>query len=133
MEPIISPWLIYFIGVSDSIVRASGMVAFISALILVVVLGFYMYHEIESSYTTGREKEMNVKLSSLSGRASKFLGIVFAVSFFASVFTPDKNTLISMVVANIVTVDNIQGANEFVKTNVQDYINMLTDAINKVK
>ena len=37
------------------------------------------------------------------------------------------------VVANIVTVDNIQGANEFVKTNVQDYINMLTDAINKVK
>ena len=57
MEPIISPWLIYFIGVSDSVVRASG----------------------------------------------------------------------------IVTVDNIHGANEFVKTNVQDYVNMLTDAINKVK
>lgn len=133
MEPIISPWLIYFIGVSDSIVRASGMVAFISALILVVTLGLYMYNEIESSYTTGREKEISVKLSSLSGRASKFLGVVFAVSFFVSIFTPDKNTLISMVVANIVTVDNIQGANEFVKTNVQDYINMLTDAINKVK
>lgn len=133
MEPIISPWLIYFIGVSDNVVRISGMVAFISALILVATLGLYMYYEIESSYTTGRVNEMHVKLSSLSGRASKFFGIVFAVSFFVTIFTPDKHTLISMVVANIVTVDNIHGANEFVKTNVQDYVNMLTDAINKVK
>lgn len=55
------------------------------------------------------------------------------VSFVLQAFIPDKETLIAMAVANIVTVDNIQGANEFVKTNVQDYINMLTDAINKVK
>ena len=133
MEPIVSPWLVYFIGVSNSVVHASSMVAFISALILIVTLGFYAYHEIECTYTTGREKEMNIRFSSLSKKASKFLGVVFAVSFFVSIFMPDKNTLIGMVVANIVTVDNIQGANEFVKTNVQDYINMLTDAINKVK
>lgn len=38
-----------------------------------------------------------------------------------------------MAVANIVTPENIQGANDFVKTNVQDYINMIVDGINKVK
>lgn len=55
------------------------------------------------------------------------------VSFLLQAFIPDKDTLIAMAVANVVTVDNIQGANAFVKTNVQDYINMITDAINKVK
>ena len=55
------------------------------------------------------------------------------VSFMLQAFIPDKDTLIAMAVANIVTVDNLQGANDFVKTNVQDYVNMIVEAVNKVK
>ena len=29
--------------------------------------------------------------------------------------------------------DNIQGANDFIKSNVQDYVNMIVEAVNKVK
>lgn len=63
----------------------------------------------------------------------KIIVPITVIPFLVQAFIPDKDTLIAIAVANIVTVDNIQGANEFVKTNVQDYINMLTDAINKVK
>lgn len=38
-----------------------------------------------------------------------------------------------MAVANMVTVDNIKNANDFVKSNVQDYVNMIVEAVNKVK
>ena len=134
MEPIISPWMIYFIGIADSIRQTSNMLAFISSLCCIVSLGFYTFHVVNMPYIIDdKEREAYTKLVKASKLASKFLGILFVTTLLLSVFVPNKQMLISMAVANIVTPENIQGANDFVKTNVQDYINMIVDGINKVK
>lgn len=110
------------------------MLAFISSLCCIVSLGFYTFHVVNMPYIIDdKEREAYTKLVKASKLASKFLGILFVTTLLLSVFVPNKQVLISMAVANIVTPENIQGANDFVKTNVQDYINMIVDGINKVK
>ena len=133
MEPIISPLLIYFIGIADSVRQTANMLAFVSSMCCLLCLGFYFYHAGNSLYSDGIEKEAGIKIAKASKIASKFMGVVFVVTLLLSVFVPSKQVLISMAVANIVTVDNIKGANDFVKSNVQDYVNMIVEAVNKVK
>lgn len=132
MEPIISPWLIYLAGIVNPLKFALGLIAFLG-FIACFIFGGYYYIE---SPCDGCGDEYNRKAEAKQKGALKVIKIIVpitVISFLVQAFIPDKDTLIAIAVANIVTVDNIQGANEFVKTNVQDYINMLTDAINKVK
>lgn len=132
MEPIISPWLIYLAGIVNPLKFTLGLIAFLG-FIACFIFGSYYYIE---QPCNGCGDEYNRKAEAKQKGTLKVIKIIVqitVVSFLVQAFIPDKDTLIAMAVANIVTVDNIQGANEFVKTNVQDYINMLTDAINKVK
>lgn len=132
MEPIISPWLIYLAGIVNPLKFALGLIAFLGFIACFIFGGYYY---IESPYD-GFGDEYNRKAEAKQKGVLKVIKIIVpitVISFLVQAFIPDKDTLIAIAVANIVTVDNIQGANEFVKTNVQDYINMLTDAINKVK
>lgn len=132
MEPIISPWLIYLAGIVNPLKFALGLIAFIG-FIVCFVLGCIYYTE-GPCYGFGEERIRKAeRKQAVALKLMKVVAPITLVSFLAQVFIPDKDTLIAITIANIVTVDNIQGANEFVKTNVQDYINMLTDAINKVK
>lgn len=132
MEPIISPWLIYLAGIVNPLKFALGLIAFIGATALFVIGGLYYcyspYEGCRDEYRKRAEAKQNGAL-----KLMKIIAPVTVISFLVQAFIPDKDTLIAIAVANIVTIDNIQGANEFVKANVQDYINMLTDAINKVK
>lgn len=132
MEPIISPWLIYLAGIVNPLKFTLGLIAFVGFIACFIFGGYYYTKQ----PCDGCGDEYNRKAEAKQKGALKVIKIiapVTVVSFLVQAFIPDKDTLIAMAVANIVTVDNIQGANEFVKTNVQDYINMLTDAINKVK
>ena len=132
MEPIISPWFIYFAGIVNPLKFALGLIAFFGFIACFIIGGYYY---IESP-CDGCSNEDNQKAAAKQRGALKLMKIVGPVtlaSFLIQAFIPDKDTLIAIAVANIVTVHNIQGANEFVKANVQDYINMLTDAINKVR
>lgn len=54
-------------------------------------------------------------------------------SFVIQTFIPSKETMIAMIVANYITPDNLHGANEVIKSNLQDYINIIVEGINKVK
>ena len=132
MEPIISPWLIYLAGIVNPLKFTLGLIAFLG-FIACFIFGGYYYIEPPCD---GCGDEYNRKAEAKQKGVLKVIKIIVpitVISFLVQAFIPDKDTLIAIAVANIVTVDNIQGANEFVKTNVQDYINMLTDAINKVK
>lgn len=132
MEPIISPWLIYLAGIVNPLKASLSFVACVGFISWFVVGGYYYV----CSPCDGCSEEYNRKQENKQRGLWKMLKVIVPItvaSFILQAFLPDKETLIAMAVANIVTVDNIQGANEFVKTNVQDYINMLTDAINKVK
>ena len=46
---------------------------------------------------------------------------------------PSKETLITVLIANVITPDNINMSNEIVKHNIQDYVNIIVDGINKTK
>jgi len=48
-------------------------------------------------------------------------------------FIPSRDVMIAMVVSSYITPDNLYGANEVVKSNLQDYVNIIVEAINKVK
>lgn len=132
MEPIISPWLIYLAGIVNPLKFALCLIAFIGFIATFIAGGFYYccspYDGCREEYRKQAEAKQNGALKLI-----KIIVPITVISFLVQAFIPDKDTLIAIAVANIVTVDNIQGANEFVKTNVQDYINMLTDAVNKVK
>lgn len=132
MEPIINPWLIYLAGIVNPLKFALGLIAFLGFIACFIFCGYYYINQ----PCDGCGDEYNRKAEAKQKGALKVIKIIAPVTvvlFLVQAFIPDKDTLIAIAVANIVTVDNIQGANEFVKTNVQDYINMLTDAINKVK
>ena len=132
MEPIISPWLIYLAGIVNPLKFALGLIAFIG-FIVCFVIGCIYYIE-GPCYGFGEESIRKAeRKQAVALKLMKVIAPITLVSFLVQVFIPDKDTLIAITIANIVTVDNIQGANEFVKTNVHDYIDMLTDAINKVK
>ena len=132
MEPIISPWLIYLAVIANPLKFSLGLIAFFCAIACFIIGGYYFIESPwEGCSTIERHRAEAKQKASL--KLIKIVIPVTFVSFLLQAFIPDKDTLIAMAVANVVTVDNIQGANAFVKTNVQDYINMITDAINKVK
>lgn len=132
MEPIISPWFIYLAGIVNPLKFSLGLIAFFCAIACFIICCYYFIESPwEGCSTIERQRAEAKQKASL--KLIKIVIPVTFVSFLLQVFIPDKDTMIAMAVANVVTVDNIQGANAFVKTNVQDYINMITDAINKVK
>ena len=132
MEPIISPWLIYLAGIVNPLKFALGLIAFLGFITCFIFGGYYYIKQPCDGCGDEYNRKAEAKQKG-SLKVIKIIAPITVVSFLVQAFIPDKDTLIAIAVANIVTVDNIQGVNEFVKTNVQDYINMLTDAINKVK
>lgn len=133
MEPIISPWFIYFAGLVDPLKCALGLVSCVGFLALVIaVLAYFMNDPRQGTgspeFKRGLETNQRVAL-----RCLRVALVITVTSFTLQTIIPNKQTMIAMAVANMVTIDNIQGANDFVKSNVQDYVNMIVEAVNKVK
>lgn len=61
------------------------------------------------------------------------LFIVFAVSALITVLVPTKDTMYKMLIASYVTTDNIQIVNDAIKTNLQDYLNMLGETVKNMR
>ena len=132
MEPIVSPWFVYFAGVVNQLKLALMFVSLIGLVCCFAAIVKYnsnqAYRGCSETYAQQCTAAQNVAIGYL-----KLSAIVTLVTCLLSVLIPDKDTMIAIAVANLVTVDNVNGANEFVKTNVQDYINMIVNAVNQVK
>lgn len=59
--------------------------------------------------------------------------ILAVINLIIAIIIPTKETIISMIVASYITPDNLNMANELVKSNLNDYINIITNGINQVK
>lgn len=57
--------------------------------------------------------------------------ILTIFSFICIVFIPSKEMLIAMFSSSYVTPDNINTANEVFKNNLNDYVNIIANAIKK--
>lgn len=132
MEHIISPWSVYLIGVLPSIKAVAGFITVILIFTILMAICFRQCNGIDK-WDTEEEANFKRETNQVLLQTIKWSFIAIIVSGAIFVLTPDRETMIAMVVANIVTIDNINTTNEFVKTNVQDYINMIVDAVNKVK
>jgi hypothetical protein len=116
MEPIINPWLVYFASITDSIVAASFIFTSIVTVAFLFLLGFYIGVKIEEG--EGRETKI---LRAWSIRS----GIAALVFLLITVFTPSRNTIIAMTVANAITPNAIEAAADVGK----DVVDYLTESI----
>ena len=99
MEPIISPWLIYFIGIADSLKETFEALTVISLIGLVIsVVGVLVVKYCEDFDDEFLPMWRKIK------RVSLFLFIPFV---FLYLFIPSRNTIIGMVVVKHITSDNV--------------------------
>lgn len=112
MNPIISPWLIYFAELADSINMTFLFVALIAFIIMAFAFIPYMDNKKDETLKQCLKKSF----------------IWFCISIAIVVITPSKDTVYTMVVLDNVTTYNIQAIGKTGK-DVVDYI---TEQIDKV-
>lgn len=123
MEPIISPWTIYLINLTCNI---SQLLCTISTICAIFSAGAILIIILDSC-----EPDEEVRC-----KCTKFLKYSIPTIFIAitiNTFIPSRDVMIAMIVSNYITPDNLYGANEAIKANLQDYINMVVESMNKVK
>lgn len=62
-----------------------------------------------------------------------FIALAFVVSLLIIILVPTKDAMYKMLIASYVTTDNIQIVNEAIKTNIQDYLNMLGETVKNMR
>lgn len=148
MEPIISPWAIFWL---QALINLDGFnhfafffVLFFDALWLfnfIITKGaideYNSYLEVgykELNYTSMSKEEeyLNAKKEMELLNKLKIPLIVLSIfSFLCIIFIPSKEMMIVIIASNYVTPDNINTANEVFKTNLNDYVNIIANAIKK--
>lgn len=110
MKPIISPWVFYWIDVFKNIDCLCDIALLVGGIILgVCILILPIILDIFSDYT---KMLFNIL---------KKVAIAFVVFAIVGTFIPSKETMYTMLVAQNVTVENIEIATETIKDSV-DYI-----------
>ena len=112
MNPIISPWLIYFAELADSINTTFLFVVWIAFIIMAFAFIPYMDNKKDETLKQCLKKSF----------------IWFCISIAIVAITPSKDTVYTMVVLDNVTTDSIQAIGKTGK-DVVDYI---TDQIDKI-
>lgn len=124
MEPIISPWLVYFISISTSIKAVFATITIIS---LVITFFIILYNFIEED---SMDRLYDSETKKLDSSFKKLIAFIIFSSILAT-FIPTKETIIAMYIANMITPDNLNLANEVFKSNLKDYLDIVTNSLNK--
>lgn len=116
MEPIISPWVFYLIGVVDKL--HTGLLVFMAICVGVFVLMGLEYMDFCS---TEKQKEQYAKTATI-------VVVLFLVAGIVSIFVPDETVLYKMLTASYLTPDNIGAA----QNNVVDFVGKIAEQLEKV-
>lgn len=148
MEPIISPWTIFWLQALINLDKlnqfAFFIILFLDALWLfnfIVIkdaidkYNSYLevgYKELNYTIMSKEEEYLNAKKEMDLLKKFKIPLIVLTIfSFLCVVFIPSKEMMIAIIASSYVTPDNINAANEVFKSNLNDYVNIIADAIKK--
>lgn len=148
MEPIISPWTIFWLQALINLDKlnqfAFFVILFLDALWLfnfIAIKGaidkYNSYLEIgykELNYTSMSKEEEYLNAKKEMDLLKKFkipLIVLTTFSFLCIIFIPSKEMMIAIIASSYVTPDNINAANEVFKANLNDYVNIIADAIKK--
>lgn len=148
MEPIINPWTIFWLQALINLDKlnqfAFFIILFLDALWLFNFIAiksaidkYNSYLEVgykELNYTSMSKEEeyLNAKKEmDLLKKIKIPLIVLTTFSFLCIIFIPSKEMMIAIIASSYVTPDNINAANEVFKANLNDYVNIIADAIKK--
>lgn len=148
MEPIINPWTIFWLQALINLDKlnqfAFFIILFLDALWLfnfIVIKDaidkYNSYFEVgykELNYTSMSKEEEYLNAKKEMDLLKKFkipLIVLSIFSFLCIIFIPSKEMMIAIIASSYVTPDNINAANEVFKANLNDYVNIIADAIKK--
>ena len=148
MDPIINPWTIFWLQVLINLDKlnqfAFFIILFLDALWLfnfIVIKDaidkYNSYLEVgykELNYTSMSKEEEYLNAKKEMDLLKKFkipLIVLTIFSFLCIIFIPSKEMMIAIIASSYVTPDNINAANEVFKANLNDYVNIIADAIKK--
>ena len=118
--PIINPMYLYLIEVLHNLDVFNQAVFIISSIITVVLVVIY-----PEAVKNGDDKEVK--------KYARICGFIWLLSLIICVFIPTKDAMYKMLIASYVTTDNIQTVNDAIKTNLQDYLNMLGETVKNMR
>lgn len=101
MEPIISPWVIYALPLVDTLISVLSLVSMLTMSALII-----LYIDNDFREDTGTT-------------IVKGVWAVFIISTLLAIFIPNKETLTAMYIANQVTPDNLNHAQEIITTIIK--------------
>lgn len=107
MEPVVSPFLIYLVYVVDWVKLSA--------------IGLAMTSLIASSFFYSIDESKYCKIAAIFG----------AIMIVIGIFTPTRDAMVAMIVSQYITPENLNIANETIKTNMKDYVEILVHVINK--
>lgn len=119
--PIINPMYLYLIEVLHNLDVINNIIFIVLTFITFVTGVMYIIDD----YTQEQLKPHKGKIIALFA--------VFLISGMIAVLVPTKDTMYKMLIAGYVTTDNIQIVNEAIKTNLQDYLNMLGETVKNMR
>lgn len=148
MEPIINPWTIFWLQALINLDKlnqfAFFIILFLDALWLfnfIVIKDaidkYNSYLEVgykKLNYTSMSKEEEYLNAKKEMDLLKKFkipLIVLTIFSFLCIIFIPSKEMMIAIIASSYVTPDNINAANEVFKSNLNDYVNIIADAIKK--
>lgn len=123
-EPIVSPILVYLIGVCDAVSTGATVVAVFGAIFGTVVLIFVSLEELESL------EELD--FGEFNKTIAKFLKMLFCITCLCALlalFTPSRETAIAMLVAKNVTPETIRLAGKTVTESVEIITKTILQAV----
>lgn len=99
MEPIINPWIIYALPLVDTLIAVLSVVSMLAMATLIIL------------YIDDDDFRKDTGTTIVKG-----VWAVFIISTLLAIFIPNKETLIAMYVANQITPDNLNHAQEIITT-----------------
>ena len=133
MDPIVSPWLIYLISVINSIRIFAFILGLVFSIPLLIYFVYDFFNCINENILFTYQLDEYEELKKRNSKQIKKYFILCLTFILVGLLIPSKETLITMLIANVITPDNINMSNELIKHNVQDYVNIIVDGINKTK
>lgn len=118
MTPVISPWVFYWLSVSDGIggVLTTLLISCGLITIFFIVKGFA---EKEDWHDEEKSKE--------TFKLAKRLGVILAILMVLDVFIPTADTITKMIVAQNVTYERVETATDVVQTVYEDIMDLFAE------
>ena len=110
MNPIISPWLIYFINILGDLQSLAILLAGVFLIALMIIFLLWTYYG-----------DIGVEFEYVKKGKHKIIIFFEVISILGIIFIPSKETIYAMVVAKYVTPNNIEMVGGSVKNSI-DYI-----------